>query len=190
MSASTNLLSASPTRGLGRNSHRVVRFAAAAGTAAALISLSQPARAVDGCLVLLCLAAPSWSAIAQCVPPVTQVLRDLARGRPFPTCGMAGAGNSARLQWANAPSNCPAQYTSEVQMVNGTVYGCAYAGVVTVDIEGSPWSRTWWSMGGNSVTEFSPTAKARMGNWNTQFDDDHAAWQASLPPPPPPCLTC
>ena len=54
------------------------------------------ARAVDGCLVLLCFAAPSWRAIPECVPPIREVLRDLARGRPFPTCAMAGAGNSAR----------------------------------------------------------------------------------------------
>ena len=34
-----------------------------------------PARAVDGCLVLLCFAAPSWRSIPQCVPPIKQVLR-------------------------------------------------------------------------------------------------------------------
>src|SRR6478609_8158079 len=57
-----------------------------------------PALAVDGCLVLLCLAAPSWRAIPQCVPPVQQVLLDLARGRVFSTCGFAGAGNAASHQ--------------------------------------------------------------------------------------------
>ena len=60
------------------------------------------AHAVDGCLVLLCFAAPSWRSIPQCVPPIRQVLRDLARGKPFPTCGMAGAGNSASHAWASA----------------------------------------------------------------------------------------
>ncbi|RZA15171.1 MAG: hypothetical protein EOP02_25220, partial [Proteobacteria bacterium] len=35
----------------------------------------------DGCVVLLCLAAPSWRAIPQCVPPIRQLFRDLARGR-------------------------------------------------------------------------------------------------------------
>src|SRR5678809_1218397 len=56
--------------------------------AAALLPVK--ADAADGCLVLLCLAAPNWRAIAQCVPPVQSVLRDLARGRPFPSCSMSG----------------------------------------------------------------------------------------------------
>jgi len=165
-------------------------MAAAAGAAVALITFSLSARAVDGCLVLLCLAAPSWRAVAQCVPPVTQVLRDLARGRPFPTCAMAGAGNSASLQWASAPGNCPPQYVSAVDLENGTSYSCAYSGAVTVNIDGAPWSRTWWNFVGQTVTEFSPDAKARMGSWNTQFDDDYAQWLAWLPPPQPPCPTC
>jgi len=62
------------------------------------MALSMPASAVDGCLVLLCLAAPSWRAIPQCVPPITDVLRDLARGRPFPTCAMGSAGNAGSHQ--------------------------------------------------------------------------------------------
>ena len=168
----------------------LINVLAAAACALALLSASTVARAVDGCLVLLCLAAPSWSAIAQCVPPVTLVLRDLARGRPFPTCAMAGAGNSASLQWASAPGNCPPQYVSSVDLENGTSYSCAYSGAVTVNIDGAPWSRTWWNFGGQTVTEFSPDAKARMGSWNTQFDDDYAQWLAWLPPPQPPCPTC
>jgi hypothetical protein len=140
--------------------------------------------------VLLCLAAPNWTAIAQCVPPVKQVLRDLARGRPFPTCAMAGAGNSAGHRWASAPANCPPHYTYALEMENGIVYSCGYDGAVSVNVNGALWSRTWWRMGGQSVTEFSPQAKATMGSWNTRFDDDHAAWLASLPPPQPPCATC
>mgnify|MGYP006381055081 CR=1 FL=1 len=59
---------------------------------AALVLAIAPrtAHAVDGCKVLLCFAAPSWRAIPQCVPPIREVLRDLARGRPFPSCAMAG----------------------------------------------------------------------------------------------------
>ena len=72
---------------------------------------SGPARAVDGCLVLLCLAAPNWRAMPQCVPPIKQLFRDLARGKSFPNCSMAGAGNRARHAWARAPSFCPPQYT-------------------------------------------------------------------------------
>lgn len=163
------------------------KFLAAALVAATIGLLSaawpSPARAVDGCLVLLCLAAPSWRAIPQCVPPVTQVFRDLARGRPFPTCGMSGAGNSASHQWANAPANCPSQYVSAVELENATSYSCAFDGAVSVNIDGSLWSRTWWSMRGTTVTDFSPTAKTVMGSWDTRFDDDLAQWQASLPAP-------
>ena len=76
-------------------------------SALALIGISQPAAAVDGCTVLLCLAAPSWGAIPQCVPPIRELFRDLARGRVFPTCGMSGPGNSAAHQWANPPTYWP-----------------------------------------------------------------------------------
>lgn len=162
----------------------------AATSAAAVIGLlcatwPSPARAVDGCLVLLCLAAPNWRAIPQCVPSVTQVLRDLARGRPFPTCGMSGAGNSASHQWASAPANCPPQYVSAIELENATSYSCGFDGAVSVSIDGGLWSRTWWSMRGDTVTDFSPDAKAIMGSWDTRFDEDFARWQASLPAPQP-----
>ena len=42
-----------------------------------------------GCQVLLCLSNPAGqTAVAQCVPPITQLWRDLAHvpPRPFPTC--------------------------------------------------------------------------------------------------------
>jgi hypothetical protein len=156
----------------------------------ALAGAAVPAHAVDGCLVLLCLAAPSWRAIPQCVPPITQVLRDLARGRPFPTCGMAGAGNSASHQWASAPGNCPWQYTYAYETENSIGYSCGFSGVVSIQIDGAPWARTWWSMGGDSVTEFLPAAKARLGNWDSRFDDELAARMATVPPAAEPCPTC
>ena len=143
------------------------------------------ARAVDGCLVLLCFAAPSWRSIPQCVPPIRQVLRDLARGKPFPTCGMAGAGNSASHTWASAPGYCPPQYTRVFEGESGPIYTCDYAGAVTVNINGAPFTRTWWNAGGDTVTEFTPAAKAQLGTWDTKFDDDYAAWFAALPPPAP-----
>jgi len=143
------------------------------------------ARAVDGCLVLLCFAAPSWKSIPQCVPPIRQVLRDLARGKGFPSCDMAGAGNSANHAWARAPGNCPIQYTRVHESESSLIYTCDYVGAVAVSIDGKPFSRTWWNMGGDTVTDFSPAAKAQLGSWDNQFDDDHAAWQAALPPAPP-----
>jgi hypothetical protein len=55
--------------------------------------VSSPAQASDyGCRVLLCLANPAGpTAVAQCVPPITQLWRDLAHvpPRPFPTCDEA-----------------------------------------------------------------------------------------------------
>lgn len=137
------------------------------------------ARAVDGCKVLLCFAAPSWRSIPQCVPPINEVLRDLAHGRPFPICTMAGAGNSASNAWASAPGFCPPQYTRVVDGESGPAYFCDYNGAVSVSIDGAPFSRTWWSVGGDTVTEFSPAAKAQLGTWDTRFDDDYAAWAAA-----------
>lgn len=150
---------------------------------AALASMTTPARAVDGCLVLLCLAAPSWRSVPQCLPPVTEVLRDLARGKPFPTCGMAGAGNSATHAWSSAPSFCPPQYTRVYEGERGTIYSCDFRGAVSVTINSVPFARTWWNMLGDTSTEFSPSAKLQLGSWDTRFDDDYAAWQAALPPP-------
>lgn len=151
------------------------RVAAAAALVCSTISTA-PAHAVDGCLVLLCLAAPSWRSVAQCVPPIRQLFRDLARGEVFPTCAMAGAGNSASHAWASAPGNCPPQYT---HVHRGLNYTCDYTGAVLVSIDGAPFSRTWWRMDGDTVTDFSAVAKTRLGDWDTQFDRDYARWQAA-----------
>jgi hypothetical protein len=155
-----------------------------------LMAVPRPALAVDGCTVLLCFAAPSWRAIPQCVPPIRKVLRDLALGRAFPTCGMSGPGNSAAHQWANPPSFCPPQYTQVINAENHPEYLCSYVGAVEVMVKGDLWTRTWWRMDGDSVTEYTPAAKAQLGSWDTRFDDDYAAWLANQPPPPPPCEGC
>ncbi len=158
-------------------------WSVALGTCLALASL--PAAAVDGCLVLLCFAAPSWRSIPQCVPPIKQVLRDLARGKSFPTCGLAGGGNSASHAWSSAPGYCPPQYTRVLDSESAPVYSCDYTGAVSVSISGAPFARTWWTMAGDTVTEFSPAAKSQLGTWDTRFDDDYAAWLAALTPPAP-----
>lgn len=138
-----------------------------------------PSYAVDGCQVLLCLAAPSWKSIPQCVPPVRQVFRDLARGKAFPTCAMAGAGNSASHHWSSAPSLCPQQYTRVLEGPNGPTYTCDYAGAISLTVQGAPFARTWWSLDGDAVTEFSPAAKSQLGSWDTRFDVELATWLAS-----------
>lgn len=147
-----------------------------------LATITPPAaHAVDGCTVLLCLAAPSWRSIEQCVSPVRQLMRDLARGKPFPTCAMSGAANSASHTWSAAPDFCPPQYTRIHDGPNGAVYTCDYAGAITVTVDGSPFARTWWSLDGDSVTEFSPAAKEQLDTLDRRFDDELAAWLASRP---------
>ena len=158
---------------------------------AVLASLAAPAaRAVDGCKVLLCLAAPSWRSIPECVPTINQLHRDLALGKPFPTCSMAGAGNSASNNWASAPTNCPPQYTRVVDGESGPMYSCDYSGAVALNVQGVLWSRTWWGFSGDTVTEFTRAAKTRLGSWDTRFDDDYAAWLAAQPAPTQSCLSC
>ena len=151
----------------------------------ALISATVPrmAHAVDGCKVLLCFAAPSWKSIPECVPTIRQLERDLARGKPFPACNMAGAGNSAQHNWSNPPIDCPPQYTHAYQDEYGPVYSCDYVGAVSVTVNGAPFTRTWWTPGGDTVTEFTPAAKAQLKSWDTRFDDDYAAWLSIQPPP-------
>lgn len=160
-------------------------IATALTAAALLLTASLPAVALDGCLVLLCLAAPSWRAIPQCVPPITQLWRDLARGKAFPSCAMSGGANSAAHAWASAPSYCPPQYTRVVEVQSGTRYTCDYAGAVSVSVNGQAFARTWWNFDGSTVTEFTATAKAQLGTWDARFDDDYAAWLAAQPPAPP-----
>lgn len=173
-----------PDTARGRRPRPGPKALLAAATFAALTATTPPAAALDGCLVLLCLAAPSWRAIPQCVPPISQLFRDLARGRVFPSCGMSGAANSGSHQWAQAPSFCPPQYTRAVEGESQTNYTCDFTGAVSVTVNGAYFSRTWWSLTGDTVTDFSPAAKQMLGRWDTRFDDDYAAWLALLPPAP------
>jgi len=146
--------------------------------------------AADGCLDLLCLAAPSWSSILQCVAPIQQLFDDLAHGRPFPSCSMSGAGNRGSHRWSDPPAFCPPQYTHSVDLESGTRYSCDYDGAVEINIDGVMWSRTWWRMSGGTSTDFSPAAKSQLSTWDTRFDDDYAAWLAAQGPANPPCEGC
>ena len=157
---------------------------------AALFAGTTSARAADGCKVLLCFAAPSWRSIPQCVPPIQEVLHDIARGKPFPVCAMSEPANSASHQWSSAPTYCPPQYTRVVDGESGPIYSCDYSGAVAVNIEGVLWARTWWSFSGDTATEFTPAAKMQLGTWDTRFDDDYAAWLAAQPAPTQSCSSC
>jgi hypothetical protein len=78
----------------------------------------------------------------------------------------------------------------EIEVESGTHYVCRYDGAVAVTIDGARWARTWWNLSGETVTEFTPAAKAVLGSWDTRYDDDYAIWLASRPPVDPPCATC
>ena len=143
------------------------RFEIAAVALASVIA-TVPARAVDGCTVLLCLAGP-WQSISQCVAPVEQLFSDLWNGDPFPSCNMASApsgtvagsplggnasaGNTMIGGWSTTPNpNCPPQYVLQAMR---SLYTCRYAGVIRITVNGVPWSSTYWSQTGASVTNFS-----------------------------------
>lgn len=79
-------------------------------TAPLITTAAAPARAQDasfGCKVLLCAAAvsPSWSGIPYCVPVMTQLFRQLARGGGWPSCAEGGANSGLGYEPYQA---CPA----------------------------------------------------------------------------------
>lgn len=157
----------------------VPSFMAQLGALVAMaLAPASPAHAVDGCTVLLCMAG-NWQRIAQCEPTVRQAMRDVARGRGWPSCEMGGSSASGN-QYV-APLQCPEQYRTSSTTPNGrVVHSCPYTGVVHVAVEGQPWSRTWWSASGESVVEWLPAAKAAFASTPDAMDDrferDHAAW--------------
>jgi hypothetical protein len=158
----------------------LVRLAASSSLVLGLgLGLSGPAQAVDGCKVLLCMAG-NWQNISQCEPTVRQALRDVARGRGWPSCSMGG--NNATGNQYVAPEQCPEQYrTSSVDWRDQIAYSCPFSGVIHVAVEGRPWSRTWWSPSGDSVVEWLPAAKAAFAStpdaMDERFDRDHTVWE-------------
>jgi hypothetical protein len=145
------------------------------------LGLTGPAHAVDGCKLLLCMAG-NWQAISQCTPTVREALRDIARGRVWPTCGMGGDSGSGNQYLA--PEQCPEQYRTSSTDESGRVYySCPFSGAIQVAVAGQPWSRTWWSPSGDSVVEWLPAAKVAFANspdaMDERFDRDHATWVIS-----------
>ena len=141
---------------------------------------SVTAQAADGCTVLLCLAG-NWKNISQCRPPVEEMMRDVARGLHFPGC--ESGGNSAAGNRAIAASECPPQYRTETLVESSIDYQCPFSSVIGVSVDGKPWSRTWWSASGDSVTEWLPAAREAFAANPTEIDErfalDHAAWVAA-----------
>lgn len=85
------------------------------------------------------------------------------------------------VQLAPRAVGCPPQYTRAYDGPHGTVHTCDYDGAISVTVDGVPFARTWWSTGGDSVTDFSPAAKTQLGTWDKRFDDEFAAWLANQP---------
>ncbi len=149
----------------------------------ATVALSSPAaHAADGCKVLLCLAG-NWSNISQCRPDVEQALRDVARGRGWPTCSMGGS-SSAELQWANQ-GNCPTFYSLYGE---GVWQGCQYDGMVSVRVNGAPWSDLFWSAGGGPTsTRYYDQARSALGaNIDPTYDRDAGTFATPAPTAPDP----
>lgn len=151
---------------------------AAVCTFGALATLD--AHAADGCKFLLCIAGP-WHSIAECRPTVHEVFRDLAKGRPFPTCAMSGGGNSAWNTWANEPT-CPIMYRL-YNDENGSYVGCRYPGQISVQINGTPWSTVFWDFGGNTRTQWSETARLSLNQpgaaaLDESFKNDVGSWNS------------
>jgi len=153
-----------------------------------------PAQAVDGCKVLLCLAGP-WQSISACVPPVQQLFIDLSNGEPFPPCRFASgtptapsvvgttsiASGSASNVWmmlaANPDPNCPAQYVTQFMSMM-KMYSCKYSAMIPVTVNGQWWSTTYWNVGGQSVTQWSPYALSVGGMpQSSEWSADLQAYQ-------------
>ena len=170
--------------------------------AAILIVAAVPARAVDGCKVLLCLAGP-WQQIPTCASEVDQLFRDLAKGDPFPSCRLAaGAPFSPDLPYAPMPApasaantwlaqrviqpdpNCPSQYLTIFLAKDRAVYGCRYIGMIAVHVGGQLWSKTYWNAAGGSVTELSVGTELLSAIRGVQDIADSQPSQATQRPPP------
>lgn len=94
---------------------------------------------------------------------------------------MSGKGNSASHAWARAPGRCPPQYTRVYEREHTKLYRCEYTGVISVSIDDKPFTKTWWSFSGDTVTDFSPAAKSQLGTWDKRYDDEEAEWRRSHP---------
>jgi hypothetical protein len=147
--------------------------------AAMLLALGMPttASAADGCQVMLCLSG-NWKSIPLCVSPVREVLRDLARGKPFPTCRMADGGGSTASHQRTTEANCPRMY-SLYHPDSGAWMGCRYAGVISLRVDGDAWADVFWSPQGNTSTRHHGAARAALGDRvDLTYDSDLRAWRS------------
>lgn len=138
-------------------------------------------QAADGCKFLLCIAGP-WQSISECRPTVYEVFRDLARGRPFPTCDMSGEGNSANNAWATE-ATCPIMYR-HYDAESGAYSGCTYTGRINVYMQGNLWSQVYWNNRGDTSTWYSDYARSQLTTpgaapLDETFQNDVNNWNAA-----------
>ena len=150
------------------------------------------AHAIDGCKVTLCVAG-NWRHISECTPVVEQALRDVARGRSWPTCSMSSAPpapgaptpgvTSSTWQWPTEET-CPPFY-SNYSEESGRWMSCQFSGIISVVINGQPWADTFASFsGGATSTRYYDPARAALGSGiDPRYDEDAAAWTPPAPPP-------
>ena len=182
---------------------------AAAAVCAGLLLTAPAAYAIDGCKVLLCLAG-NWRSIGACVGEMRQALRDLARGKAWPTCDFAGATTvvdrpplppferivTGTTQYALNGNSCPEFYK---QWIWHTVsyegqtghweYRCFFAGVLDVYIERQLWVTVYWAVDGSTIDAWSTSGLDALGMSGqlVGYDLNLANWiKAGRPPSGPP----
>lgn len=167
------------------------------------LSAAAPAYAVDGCRVLMCMAA-NWRDISECRPDVERALRDVARGKGWPECSFSGSGGDQAIpttgtrQYATMPNACPEYFKVWflVETENAFVWDwyCSFTGYLDTYIEGRHWVRWYFDMYGNSLPEWDTAAREafpeELGNKRIGVDVYHDYWVAAGshygPPHPPP----
>lgn len=111
---------------------------------------SSAANAADGCKFLLCMGAANPMGIAECAGTVKEVLHDLAKGHPLPTCKMANGldtktqGSYVSYRRAGSTPSCPKDTR---QGIDGVEY---HAGAKPKNIRYSPFNG-WTNLGEGST---------------------------------------
>jgi hypothetical protein len=128
-----------------------------------LMSGSIVAQASDhGCQVLLCLANPGGpTKVAECVPPIKKLLKDLAKGKAFPSCKFSDSsgqetGTSSQHFAVNKSASkrfCHPDYLVPAEDRRDAY--CLMKGAITVTVNGAKTQRIWWNNSGESITESS-----------------------------------
>lgn len=164
-----------------------------------LAAATPPAHAVDGCKVLMCIAA-NWRDISECRPDVEGALRDVARGKGWPECSFSGSGSeqpipvTGSVRYDTMPNNCPEYFKSWflVETENSFVWDwyCSFTGYIDTYVDHHHWVRTYYDPYGNSLPEWGVAAReafpVEVGDKRIGVDLYHDAWVAKGRPVGPP----